>query len=101
MIAFDALICAAICLRVFFFRRAGSVYRPLASLIAYLIIIAAGAVPLRALMNDLPAPSLADIGLHLVLCLAIFAARGNVVELFHTSVAENCIYRIIRRTPHA
>lgn len=100
MIVLDSLICAAICLRMIFFRRAGAVFRPFASATAYLIIIASGAVPLRALMCDLPPPSMADIGLHLVLCVAIFAARGNVVELFHTSAAENCIYRLIRRTPH-
>lgn len=101
MIVLDALVCALICLRVLFFRRGGSAHRPLAGALAYIIVIAAGAVPLRALMGDLPAPSLPDVVLHLVFGLALFAARGNVVELFRTSEAENCLYRLIRRTHHA
>ncbi|MDO8932863.1 MAG: phage holin family protein [Rhodocyclaceae bacterium] len=101
MIALDALVCTAICLRVFFYRRQGAVHRPLAGVLAYVIVIAAGAVPLRAALCDLPEPSLSDIVLHAVLCLAVFAGRGNVVDLFKTSAAENCIHRIIRRTRHA
>jgi hypothetical protein len=100
MIALDALICAAICLRVIFFSRQGAVHRPIAGVVAYIIVIAAGAVPLRAAMGDLPEPTVPAVVLHAVLALAIFAARGNVVELFHTSAAENCVYRLIRRTRH-
>lgn len=97
LLEFDSFVCSAICLRLIFFRRDGATYRPLAGAIAYIIIIAAATVPLRALLGTAPAPGYADIVLHLVLALAIFAARGNIVELFHTSAAENCIHRFIRR----
>ena len=101
MIVFDGILCALICLRVVFYSRRGAQYRPLAAGLAYVIAIASGTEALRAVLAVMSAPSLADIAMHAVLLLALIASRGNVVELFHTSTAENCLYRLIRRTRHA
>ncbi|MDD5175743.1 MAG: phage holin family protein [Sterolibacterium sp.] len=101
MILIYGCLCALLCLRVVFYRRQGSQYRPLAALLAYAIAVASGTEALRAALGVLPTPSVADLVLHSVLLLALIASRGNVVELFHTSTAENAIYRLIRRTRHA
>lgn len=96
----DAIICAAICLRVLFFRKNGAAHRPLAALIAWVIVCASGAVALQALLGLMPVPKVPDVILHAVLCLAVFASRGNITELFHTA-SENVIYRTVRRSHHA
>ncbi|GGY03855.1 phage holin family protein [Paludibacterium paludis] len=95
----DALICGAICARLILYRRRGADHRPLASAIAYLLIVAAGVIPLRALFG-LPHPvSVAQLILNAVLCLAVFSVRGNVVDLFRCSdaFAESRWMRILRR----
>lgn len=97
LIVLDAAICAALCLRLVFYRRRGSQFRPVASLVAYLITIAAGAVPLLAMLGRLPSPDPATVFLHFVLLVALLAARGNVVEIFHTADYDNCIYRWLKR----
>lgn len=116
MLLINALLCAAICLRLILFRRAGGAHRPLASLLAYLLTVASGAVALGALLLLLmPAASTATATatiqlllacisraqtvLNLVLCAAIFAMRGNVVELFRRSddTTDNPITRWLRK----
>lgn len=101
MIVLDGIFCALICLRILFYRRLGACHRPVAAVLAYLIAIAAGTEALRAAMGVLPNPGVAAVALHGVLLLALIASRGNVVELFHTTGAENCLYRLIRRSRHA
>lgn len=104
MITLDAIICALIFLRVLTYRRAGAQHRPVAAAAAYLIAVAAGSETLLAMLGQMPPPSIFSIALHVILLLALIASRGNVVELFHTSEAENRLYRAIRasrRTPHA
>ncbi|MEW6166066.1 MAG: phage holin family protein [Pseudomonadota bacterium] len=96
-----AIVCAAICLRVVFFRRCGGSHRPLAALIAYVIAAASGTEALRACLGQIHDPGVAAIALQSVLLLALVASRGNVADLFHTPAAENFIHRIIRRIPHA
>lgn len=93
----DAAICTALCLRLVFYRRRGAQFRPVASLVAYLITIAAGAVPLLALLDRLPPPGPATVFLHFVLLVALLVARGNVVEIFHTSEYDNCIHRWMKK----
>lgn len=112
MLLINALLCAAICLRLILFRRGGGAHRPLASLLAYMLTVASGAAALAALLLLLmPAGSTATIQLllaciyraqavlNLVLCVAIFAMRGNVVELFRRSddITDNPITRWLRK----
>lgn len=101
LVTLDAAICGLICLRVIFYRRRGATHRPLASAIAYLVVIASGSVTLRALLGNSPAASLPDTALHLVLCLAVFATGGNVSAIFATPDADNRIYKLIRGIRHA
>jgi hypothetical protein len=100
LLVLDALICAAICVRVIFYRRRAAVHRPRAALLAWVIVCASGSVALLAALSDIPPPSFSDVVLHAVLCLIVFAARGNVAELFHTE-DDNAVYRAIRRSKHA
>lgn len=111
-ILINALLCAAICLRLILFRREGGAHRPLAGLLAYVLTVASGAFALALLLLFLlPAFTqaaidllLASLGyaqtlLNLVLCVAIFAMRGNVVELFRRSddITDNPITRWLRK----
>lgn len=108
----NALLAAAICLRLILFRRKGGTHRPLASLLAYALTVASGAfaiaILLLCLLPDFTQAAidllLTSIGyaqtlLNLVLCLAIFAMRGNVVELFRRSddISDNPIARWLRK----
>lgn len=79
----NALICTAIALRIIAYRRASSRYKPFYSLLAYIITLAAGAVPISALFGQLPwLPLAAAITLNLALLLALIRVRGNLAKLF-------------------
>lgn len=80
--AANALICAAIALRIIVYRRDGSRYRPLYSVLAYLCTLAAGAVPIATLFGHMPwLPAAAAIVLNLTLLLALWRVRGNLAKL--------------------
>lgn len=96
----NILICSLICLRIIFYRRGNSLHRPVASLIAYIIAIAAAATVIDALSGT-HLPSVGETVLHGVFCLALFAARGNVTDLFRTTETQNKIHQLMRRTFHA
>lgn len=113
MLLINALLCAAICLRLILFRRAGGTHRPMASLLAYLLTVTSGAMALATLLLIL-LPEVTDSGiwllmtcisraqtvLNLVLCVAIFAMRGNVVDLFRSRndfITDNPITRWLRK----
>lgn len=99
-VAIDAAICLVILLRLVFYRRHGARYRPVASMVAYIIAVAAGWVPILAFAGHLPPPDMASVVLHGVLAVALLAARGNVVEIFHTAEYDNCVYRWMRKGFH-
>lgn len=82
MILLHALLCGVIALRLLLFRRQTSTHRPLAAGLAYLIIVAAGSVPLRLPFDTLPPVDLAQLMLDVVLCLVVLSTRGNVLQLF-------------------
>lgn len=93
----DVIVCALIFLRIVFFNRAGATHRPLAALLAYVIALAAGCEALMLVLWLVPPPAPGSVVLHAVLLLALIASRGNVLHLFRTPEAENCIYRFFRR----
>lgn len=76
-----AMICAAIALRLATFNRNGGGYRPIPALLAWVITVAAGSVPLRALLGVLPAPDPAAVLLAAVLLTALIGSRGSVMCL--------------------
>ena len=76
-----AMICAAIALRLATFNRNGGDYRPLPALLAWVITVAAGSVPLRAMLGVLPSPDPAAVLLAAVALTALLGSRGSVMRL--------------------
>ncbi|BEE11782.1 hypothetical protein VAWG004_02850 [Aeromonas veronii] len=76
-----ALICAAIAIRLVTFNRNGGDYRPLPALLAWVITVAAGSVPLRALLCVMPTPDPAAVLLAAVVLTALLGSRGSVMRL--------------------
>lgn len=113
MLQINAMLCAAICIRLILFRREGGTFRPLASLLAYVLTVASGAFALAILLLCIvPSAMLgtdslvfaclgyAQTLLNLVLCAAIFAMRGNVIDLFRSQydfITDNPVTRWLRK----
>lgn len=95
----NALICAACCLRLILFARSGATHRPWASALAYLMIVAFGAMAVLTVFGMAPAISWPQLVLNLVLAAAVFSVGGNVVELFrpYGSNTQPLILRLLRR----
>ncbi|REE92645.1 phage holin family protein [Cupriavidus plantarum] len=102
----QAVLCALIAVRLLFFRRDGAAHRPWAARLAYGLIVMAGAVAIGVLFGRYEWAMLALTGVVAVLCLAVYAVRGNVVELFRVtgaadlSSAESFLLRLLRKTHH-
>jgi hypothetical protein len=75
------MICAAIAIRLATFNRNGGDYRPIPALLAWVITVAAGSVPLRALLGVLPVPDVAAVLLAAVVLTALIGSRGSVMRL--------------------
>lgn len=82
LFSIQAVLCALIVARLLLFRRDGAVHRPRAAWLAYGLTVLAGAVTIGVAFGRYEWALLAQIGITAVLCLALFAVRGNVVELF-------------------
>ncbi len=76
-----AMICAAIAMRIATFNRNGGDYRPLPALLAWVITVAAGSVPLRALLGVLPPPDPSAVLLAAMVLTALIGSRGSVMRL--------------------
>lgn len=105
----QALLCALIAVRLLLFRRAGGVHRPWACRLAYAMIVLTGTVAIGVLFGRYEWALLAQNGITAVLCLAVYAVRGNVVELFRvtgldgaadTTHADSFLLRLLRRSRH-
>lgn len=79
----DAVLCALIALRLLAYRKQAGNHRPFAGALAYLMIVAAAAVPLLLLFGQ--EAGLSRLVLDSILCAALFASHGNVIELFRCS----------------
>jgi len=96
----QALLCALIALRLLLFKREGAAHRPWASRLAYALIVLSGAVPIGVLFGRNDWALIALTGIVALLCLAVFAVRGNVVELFRMGGTDSsCVVRFLRRQP--
>ncbi|CAJ0709327.1 hypothetical protein LMG19089_04952 [Ralstonia edaphis] len=94
----QAVLCALIALRLLLFKREGAVHRPWASRLAYGLVVLTGAVTIGVLFGRYDWALLAQNGITAVLCVAVFAVRGNVVELFRMGGADSsCVVRFLRR----
>lgn len=76
------LVAALLALVLLAFQRGSSAHRPWASLLAYLLIVAAGAVAVLRLFGHASLADLPQLFINLALLLALIAQRGNVVDLF-------------------
>jgi len=103
---FQALLCALIAIRLLFFRRNGAAHRPWAARLAYALIVMAGAVAIGVAFERYEWALLALNGITAILCVAIYAVRGNVVELFRITGlntdgdGESLLLRVLRRSSH-
>lgn len=80
----NPVLCALITARIFSYQRKGSEYRLRHSLTAYLIAASVGGIGLATVVaHDLVEPL--QTVLLSVLCMSLFAVRGNVAELFRVS----------------
>jgi len=94
----QAVLCALIALRLLLFKREGAAHRPWASRLAYGLVVLTGAVTIGVLFGRYDWALLAQNGITAVLCVAVFAVRGNVVELFRMGGTDSsCVVRFLRR----
>mgnify|MGYP003425149888 CR=1 FL=1 len=84
-----ALVCSLIALRVALFQRHGKAHRPVIAFFAYLIVVAAGVVPICIVFGLYPQAYCATLILLGIFCITVFSMRGNIAYLLqHLS----CIY---------
>ncbi|AHE43286.1 phage holin family protein [Klebsiella pneumoniae] len=85
----NAIICGGIALRVMFFQRNGSRHRRWGGWIAYLLIVSAASIPVRAaysFANHSPMTAdLSEVVINAVMLAAVLKTRGNVVQIFKIS----------------
>ncbi|TCP13764.1 putative 3TM holin [Crenobacter luteus] len=95
----NAVLCAACCLRLILFARSGGTHRPWASALAYLLIVAFGAIALLALFGRAPAIGWPQLVINMVVIAALFSVDGNVIELFRPASdnRQSLILRLLRR----
>lgn len=99
----QAALCALIAMRLLLFRRDGAAHRPWAARLAYLLVVLAGAVTIGVLFGRYEWALMAQNGVTAVLCLALYAVRGNVVELFRMTDVPgggSRFLQILRSTRH-
>ncbi len=76
----NAVICALIALRTSLFVRKGR-HRYVICILAYLLTVAAGCEVILTLYGKISEPSICELYLKAMLCIAIFKARGNIAHL--------------------
>ncbi|ERK10877.1 hypothetical protein L580_0736 [Serratia fonticola AU-P3(3)] len=79
----NGLSCGLMSARMLLYRRKGAKYNRPASLLAYLLIAASGTVAIRIAFGEYTIVDPAETLLNVVLCVAMFRARGNVAQLFY------------------
>ena len=95
----QAVLCALIALRLLLFKRDGAAHRPWAARLAYGLVVLTGAVTIGVLFGRYDWALAAQNGITAVLCIAVFAVRGNVVELFRMGGADQSWFvRFLRRS---
>lgn len=100
MIILNSVICLLIVIRIVLFERQASQHRPLISIAAYIIAVAAGVELLQAIMGFATTPSISSLILNTLLCAALYSVRGNVAELFKDSSSQQCgIAKLLRWQP--
>lgn len=97
----NAAVCGMATLRLILFAHDGRVHRPWASLLAYLLVVAFGAMALLIIAGLYHGTSLPQLLVNAIFAAAIWAVRGNVVELFRHAdpFASDCKLLGLLRKP--
>ncbi|MGL4682169.1 holin [Gibbsiella quercinecans] len=83
LVIINVFLCIAIVIRLSAFRKRGAKHRWWASWLAYVIILAYASVPFRFMFDLYHHTHWAAAVLNLIICVAVFRAKGNVAKLFH------------------
>ncbi|UPY96276.1 phage holin family protein [Pectobacterium sp. 21LCBS03] len=81
----NALMCAAIALRVMTFQRNGARHRLWGNWVAYAVIVVTGWIAIKTLYGAHVSVEWYDIALRAFLLAAVIKTRGNVVQIFKVS----------------
>lgn len=81
----NGALCAAMCVRLLSYHREGARFKPLASLVAFLMIGATGSVAIRVLYGTYGEVNVSELVLNSALCVALFSARGNVSRVYRAA----------------
>ncbi|WP_140918196.1 phage holin family protein [Limnobaculum xujianqingii] len=84
LLTLNVVICLLIIIRLATFRRRGKSHNQTQSYLSYFLIVACFVVIVRIVFKQYVYIDWAETLLNSVLCIAIYAARGNVSELFKT-----------------
>lgn len=82
MVIVNVVVCTAIVLRLMFFYKPRARHQGWASWLAYLIILAYASVPFRFLFDSYTYTHWAVVIINLILCAAVYRAKGNVALVF-------------------
>ena len=83
LLSLDAALCTLSAMRLIMFRAKAGNHKPRASALAYVLIVAAGSIPLLLAFGQ--SIAIVRVVLDGALCMAVFSVRGNVIELFRRS----------------
>ncbi|WP_042958957.1 phage holin family protein [Erwinia tasmaniensis] len=82
MVIINVVLCTAIVVRLMFFCKPGARHQCWASWLAYLIVLAYASVPFRFLLDDYSQTHWAVMIINMILCAAVYRAKGNVAIVF-------------------
>ena len=82
LVILNVVLCSLVVIRLSFFRKNGATHRKWASWFAYLLILLYVHVPLRFLFDQYDGTHWAILLMNIIICIAVFAVRGNVAKLF-------------------
>lgn len=80
LLSANALVCMLIVLRLMFYQKKSGHYRFLYSLLAWLVIVAAGWIAIRIFYGEYSAADPAELLLNFSFCLTVWGAGGNIAK---------------------
>ncbi|ENH0675911.1 phage holin family protein [Escherichia coli] len=77
----NVVLCSVIVSGLLFYRRQGTTYKPLVSLLAWLMMVVWSFIPFCFLFGYFPQSGWPEVVVNLVFCLLVIRARGNVSKI--------------------
>ena len=81
-------VCGLAAIRLMNYQRKGAQYKFLPSLMAWLLIVAFGSVPLRILTGSYPHPDPSEVAINVAGFFLVMLAGGNVTQIFRGAKRE-------------